>query len=246
MKYLVLVLTTTISSFSCFAQSLPLPNAVQFEGIPKDVTEIVAGGEEGLPDVTIITRLHPIGWSKDGKLASSSRASRNGFCLQVYIQDMVSDKILWSSSLCADDVEKNEKKARALSAADIWAKMGAESTQMLVKYRIIPSEKIDFRRGDWHRLNGQAYKFDLIDNVADGEGGFLFQVECRAKGMGKKMVMEGAIGAMFTDIAVAGIITSPYEDRVAIIYQFTEGGHENHSSLSDFEITGCHLKQGFK
>ena len=229
MKFLILSLFSLFSYKNAIAQSLELPNEIVYYDTKEDT--------EG-PNYTVTTTFHPIGWSKDGKFAYAQfyDSYADGLTIVIIIQDMITDKVIWKK-------EHYSPEGESLGDTALWNKVKNSTEKMLHIYKIPFHQKIDYRKESWHRINGQAYKFALTINKK-------IQIDCRAKGLGKKEIFrqeisEDAFEYSDTEASVSGIIKSPYEDRVIVLYLISEKGFE-FARDEFFNLVGCHLTKGFK
>ncbi|MCP4441819.1 MAG: hypothetical protein GY810_23175 [Aureispira sp.] len=188
---------------------------------------------------------HPIGWSADGKFAYASfHISYHGDLIMILnVQDMISDASLFTEEFSLTDfVNEGDPTKDNVTAEQLWSAMKDKINKALARYKIRQEKKIDYRKETWHRINGQPYKFALT-MPADEDG--IVQINCRAKGLGEKTIFKGEVDYDSGDYYVAGIIKSPYQDRVAVVCHFIEGGFEG--SVVTFPVlVGCNLKNGFK
>jgi hypothetical protein len=223
MKFITLSFLCLFLFKNAIGQSLKLPK------------EIVYYQEKTEDDVHVeTTTFHPLGWSKDGKFAYVTffDAYSDGLSILVVVQDMTSDKIIWSKEV------NNGESQEAL-----WGELKSSTARKLAAYGISQKQGIDYRKESWHRINGQAYKFALTTNNR-------IKINCRAKGLGEKTIFKQDISAEdfeYSETAanVTGIIKSPYEDRVIVVYQTLSKGFEFIEDES-FHLVGCHLTKGFK
>lgn len=234
MKYLILFLFCLFYGKNILAQALELPKEIVYYEAKEAV-------DEG-PHYTVTTTFHPIGWSKDGKFAYAKffDSYADGLTLVVVVQDVTSDKVIWSKEVYALGEDGEEQN---LDHKGLWNKVKNSLEKALITYKISPNQSIDYRKESWHRINGQAYKFALTTNKK-------IQIDCRAKGLGEKNIYQQKISETdfeYSEIgaSVKGIIKSPYEDRVLVLYLISQKGFEFATDES-FDLVGCHLTKGFK
>lgn len=229
MKVLVLFFFSLFFCKNTIAQSWKLPKEIVYYD-EKEVNEE--------PYYTVTTSFHPIGWSKDGKFAYAQFHDSyvDGLTIDVIIQDMTTDKVIWKK-------ERYNLEGEDLDYVGLWNKVKSSTEKMLATYDILLDQKIDYRKDSWHRINGQAYKFALTLDKK-------IQIDCRAKGLGEKTIFKQAISEEDFEYSemgasVRGIIKSPYEDRVLVLYLISEKGFE-FARDEYFALVGCHLTKGFK
>jgi hypothetical protein len=227
MKLLILFFLCLFLFKNAIGQSLKLPKELVYYNEKAEEEE-----NDGYYVET--TRFHPLGWSKDGKFAYVKffDAYSDGLSILVVVQDMASDKVIWSK-------EANN----GISNEALWKELKNSTEKTLAQYGIQSKQSIDYRQESWHRINGQAYKFALTTNDR-------IQINCRAKGLGEKTIFKQDISAedfeyMNISARVTGIIKSPYENRVIVVYRTLSKGFEFIEDES-FNLVGCHLTRGFK
>lgn len=242
MNNLIISLFVLVITTNTIAQSLEFPKEINYyttENKPKEAEEEEdnTGGR-----YTVSNDFHPIGWSADGKFAYAQFCDEysDGLTISVFVQDMTTDKIIWSESSSSYDEKKIKTSNQKFG---LWKSLIDKTEKALAKYNIKQEKTIDYRKGSWHRINGQAYKFAL---TTKGK----FQIDCRAEGLGQKMVYKKDVDEHYFDYPflaakVEGIIKSPYEDRVIVVFSLEESGFEFIDDLM-FQLVGCHLKTGFK
>lgn len=241
MKTIIFNLFCLFFVSNSIAQTLSLPKEVVYYEIEKEENPSENGGY-----YTETSSFHPIGWSPDGKFAYVKifDGYSDGLCITVSIQDMVTDKTIWSESYTSVQLEENEDYAKhSENEKALWDKVKYKTEKALAKYKINSNKEIDYRKKTWHRINGQPYKFAL---TTEGR----IQIDCRAKEMGSKTLYKQDISPEDFEMGeysayVAGIILSPYEDRVAVLYQTKNKGFEFIIDQG-FGLVGCNLKKGFK
>lgn len=228
MKYLPLTFLILSINYVTIAQSLKLPKEVIYY-------ETEEKSEEDQDGSYVVTNsFHPIGWSKDGKFAYIEffDSYADGLTILVSIQDMTTDQFIWQEETSNGDNEES-----------LWSVVKSNVEKMLSKHQIQSGETIDYKEDSWHRINGQAYKFALTANNK-------IQINCRAKGLGEKIIFKQKISAEDFEYehrgaSVSGIIKSPYEDRVIVVYRKLSKGFE-FAEDETFHLVGCHLTKGFE
>jgi len=241
MKNLIITLSCFLfTTTSIVAQTVQFPKEIVYYEIEEEDPEENGGY------YTETAAFHPIGWSTDGKFAYIKifDGYSDGLCILVAIQDMVTDKTVWSESYTSMQLDENENYAKhAENVKALWNKVKGKTEQALAKYKIDSQKELDYRKKTWHRINGQPYKFALTTDDK-------IQLDCRAKDMGSKTLYTQKISAEDFELQeysayVAGIILSPYEDRVLVLYQTSSKGFEFITD-QDFNLVGCNLNKGFK
>jgi len=249
MKSLFFALICLFFTVISVAQVSSFPKEINY--YPDEKSEEEMTEDEYMEIVHNTTQsFHPIGWSIDGKFAYANFfVSYHGDLMMIInVQDMVSDKSLLEEDFSLTDfVNEGDPTKNSVTAEQLWAAMKDKVNKALAKYKIRQEKKIDYREDTWHRINGQAYKFALTSpKSANEDYSTEIQINCRAKGLGEKTIFKGDVdydnkGGYY----VAGIIKSPYQNRVAVVCHFIERGFEG-ATDTYCHLVGCNLKNGFK
>lgn len=228
--------------------SLPSNTQAQLQ-----LKEVIYYGSKSLPghipreshddtdDYTI--KLYVIGWSKDGKLAyvylfpeTSSHGVGNPARVEVRIQDMATDKMLWSKDIYKEGESYED---------------GIQLNIPLSKYKDLKNKLeehgITIQKWSGYFI-GESYKntaFKLAKNKK-----YPIIIQATSTNLGSKTIFKAeelplGVGMDMEQGMIAGVINNPFEDRVALIYYKTSNmGHWEY--MTDFILVGCHLKKGFK
>ncbi|MCP4441820.1 MAG: hypothetical protein GY810_23180 [Aureispira sp.] len=253
---------------SSIAQTLSFPKAIGYTNPTEKSGEKLTEADYLEPIDFFVQTFRPIGWSTDGKFAYANFSidHNSDLIMSVFVQDMVSDDIVWEDEYSLEKIltsegnlDKTIDKERWEEILDkelwsevpekqLWDALKHQISKKLEKYKIHQEKKVDFRRGTWHRINGQPYKFDLKTRSTEVTGYMgEIHVDCRAKGLGEKTILEGYPVDYKNEhyYYVAGISKSPYQDRVAVVCHFRKTGFDN-STDTYCHLIGCNLKNGFK
>lgn len=189
------------------------------------------------------TKLYVIGWSKDGKLAyvhffpeCCSHGEGSPPRVEVRIQDMALDKVLWSK-----DVYDEKENYEGGSTLSIPLKKHADLQAKLAAYNITIQKWSGY-------FAGTRYKDYTFTPALTSSN--TFQIQANLKATGSKVIFKAQEDPLFSinedePGLVAGVINNPFEDRVAVIYyKYSYIGHWEY--ITDFILIGCRLDKGFK
>ena len=195
---------------------------------------------------------YPLGWSPDGKLAYAIEPpdeAVGSYFLNVYVQDLVTDKILWQDKYQS----KPESTTDIQSFAAYWQANQAKMEAQLQKYKIKQvndsvlfagsiSNKDD--RLDYvvqKKLKGQP---DLGNLAMVTE----YQVTVTSDNLGSKTVHKEKIknNERILDVDVIGYLRGDDEERVALLIAGVRRGWEGPPHTTWFKVVGTNVKRGFK
>ena len=195
---------------------------------------------------------YPLGWSPDGKLAYAIEPpdeAVGSYFLNVYIQDLVTDKILWQDKYQS----KPETTTDVESFAAYWQVNQSKMEAQLKKYSIKQvgdsvlfagsiSNKDD--RLDYvvkKKLKGQP---DLGNLAVVTE----YQVMVTSDKLGSKTVHKEKVNnnTRMLDVDVIGYLRGDDEERVALLIAGVRRGWEGPPHTTWFKVVGTNLKRGFK
>lgn len=186
------------------------------------------------------------GFSKDGKMAYSLEEDvdgRGGTIIQYIIQDLVTDKILWTTK---DDTENwtGEQDSMATLTTFLISlnNKKAELKSAMQKYGIIQadSEFLQFPTKD-----GYSCTANVQDKTKGGDDDWLGKIDyqIRVKNpAGKSKTVASAKDEKAYQVVVCGYFKNPYENRLAIIY-----GEEKYvfeGTGISYHVAGCDLSEG--
>jgi hypothetical protein len=196
--------------------------------------------------------VYPLGWSPDGKLAYAIEPpdeAVGSYFLNVYVQDLVTDKILWQDKYQSEP----ESTTDIQSFAAYWQANQAKMEAQLQKYKIKQvndsvlfagsiSNKDD--RLDYvvqKKLKGQP---DLGNLAMVTE----YQVTVTSEKLGSKTVHKEKItnNARILDVDVIGYLRGDDEERVALLIAGVRRGWEGPPHTTWFKVVGTNVKRGFK
>ena len=168
---------------------------------------------------------------------------RGGTIIQYIIQDLVTDKILWTTK---DDTENwtGEQDSMATLTTFLISlnNKKAELKNAMQKYGIIQadSEFLQFPTKD-----GYSCTANIQDKTKDGEDDWFGKIDyqIRVKNpAGKSKTVASAKDVQAYQVVVCGYFKNPYENRLAIIY-----GEEKYvfeGTGISYHVAGCDLSEG--
>ncbi len=185
-------------------------------------------------------RFFPIGWSPDGKFAYATEPADIAcgcYFLNVYVQDMVTDKISWKWQSTDYDKKMNLEK--------VWQLNNILFTDSLLKFNIRP-QQIQSLKILPIRINNTIFEFSLINDIyslPDITGPLIKKtaIFLKRNGVIKKKVFTAEYPGIVLSNAIKGYIKSPFEDRIALFYMKENLGHEGGPNILRFNLIGLKL-----
>lgn len=176
----------------------------------------------------------PIGWSRDGKFAYATEPSDEAcgcYFFKIFVQDMVTDEILWSWSYSSGVDESTQNTGTTLE--QVWLKMQKEFSQKLNQYQI---QTVRYDRVTKLPLqeNGKLIKFDIRNRFGNLDQDYRVaytKIYRTISGAPEKLLFSGNFGNSSDYLGVlsngiAGCLRSPFENRVALLYFEKNWGYE--------------------
>lgn len=203
------------------------------------------------PTYILTASIYPIGWSADGKFAYVVEPPDEDcgcYFADLIIQDMVGDKIVWKDEYRSESLEEGREE----NLDTHWAKKQAEFSAKLREHNIV--QQTEFK------LVHPSLKFERdtltpsidvrIKHDNDLEVIGTVTLRMRSRKRGTKVVMrdvyqKGEVSG-FRRAMIAGMLKSPFEDRVAIIVAEEYRGWEGPPNITGIKVVGSTLKTGFK
>jgi len=195
---------------------------------------------------------YPLGWSADGKFAYAVEPpdeAVGSYFLNVYIQDLVTDKIIWKDEYQS----KPESDTGPQSFAEYWQAKQATVEAQLKKNGVkqvydsalfAGSISADDDRLDYvvkKKLKGQP---DLGNLAMVTE----YQVEVTSDKFGRKTVHKELYKKPISvlDVDVIGYLRGQDKKRVALLIAGVRRGWEGPPHTTWFKVVGTNLRSGFK
>ena len=204
--------------------------------------------KENLPGVAgvfvIDAELIPLGWSSDGRYFAYVIEPGDEACgcylYKVNIQDLGTDKILWSQSSegssSGDWAFTWKENKQTFEAA--FAQYGIDSKAAGTFYPGQTARDIDFTVDKTMKV---------MPDYSDIAGVGIYTVKAQSESLGSKTLHSDELNFPFMyDVDVMGYIEGPNKDRVAMVIGQVWRGWEGPPNTTSFEIVGAHLKTGFK
>ncbi|MBP5695983.1 MAG: hypothetical protein J6X11_04935 [Treponema sp.] len=189
------------------------------------------------------------GFSKDGKMAYSLEEEvdgRGGTIIQYMIQDLVTDKIVWTTKDDTEDWTGEQDSMATLTTFQISLNnKKAELKSAMQKYGIIQADNefLQFPTKD-----GYSCTASIQDKKNGGDDDWLGKIDYQIRvtnPAGKSKTVASAKGEQAYQAVVCGYFKNPYENRLAIIYGIEKYVFEG-SGISYF-VAGCDLSaESFK
>jgi len=195
---------------------------------------------------------YPLGWSADGKFAYAVEPpdeAVGAYFLNVYIQDLVTDKILWQDKYQSVP----ESTTGIQSFAAYWQTNQANMEAQFNKFGIKQSNDSVLFAG---AINNKGDRIDyVVKKKLKGQPNFgnvamvtEYQVQVTSQKRGSKTVhtdqYKKIIGVL--DVDVIGYLRGEDEERVALLIAGVSRGFEGPPHTTWFKVVGTNLKHGFK
>ena len=204
--------------------------------------------EQAIPMIDAV--FYPLGWSTDGKFAYAveppSEASDTYF-LNIYIQDLVTDKILWK------DEYRGTSSSSTRSFAAYWAANEKTIDAQFAKYSIVESKQTNLMAGPIPYEN-DLLSYEVQKQLA-GQPDFgniamvtQYQVNVKSTSRGSKVVHKETYKSPMSvlDVDVIGYLQGSDPERAALLVGGVRRGWEGPPHVTWFKIIGTNLRRGFK
>ncbi|HCL79394.1 MAG TPA: hypothetical protein DIC53_05425 [Synergistaceae bacterium] len=245
---LLTVLTLAVLACSAGASALDLPEADDpFRLTIPEGTEYEKpfGAIYGFPDVRLW------GWSKDGKAALSvvhEVAGRGGFEIYYVIQDMVSDKVLWTldddtynwENEGADVEGFDSDRIAALSYKRNRAAVDGALQQYAIQGETNPFLAFPMEWNEWTYTPDISIVEEKEPQFYDDIASYTVSL-ARSGGKTKKIAFVDDTASK--NVYVCAHTLSPFEDRVLVVIAEERFVFEGTELFYSF--VGCDLKKGF-
>jgi hypothetical protein len=194
---------------------------------------------------------YPIGWSRDGKFAYYVEPADEAcgcYFAEIVVQDLVTDKVVWSEKYSSDILEKPEDE----NLDSFWAKKQKKYSAKLNQYGIVPVDnpRLVFPsiESDGDVLTPKVAVRIKTDDDLEVIGNVTVSLESKRRG--SKVVLrdvykKGEVSG-FRNAEIAGVLKSPFVDRIAIIIVEEYRGWEGPPNITGIKVSGASLKTGFK
>ena len=195
---------------------------------------------------------YPLGWSADGKFAYAVEPpdeAVGAYFLNVYIQDLVTDKILWQDKYQSNpDITTDDE-----SFAAYWQTNQTTLERQLKKYGIKQAEDSVLFAGSIN--NGDDRLDYVVKKVLKVQPDFgnlamvtQYQVDVTSDMNGSKTVHKQTYKQPISvlDVDVIGYLRGDDPERVALLIAGVRRGWEGPPHTTWFKVVGTHLRVGFK
>ena len=195
---------------------------------------------------------YPLGWSADGKFAYAIEPPDEAagiYFLNVYIQDLVTDKILWQDKFQSEA----ETTTGILSFAAYWQANQSAMEARFKKHGINQTNDSVLFAG---AINNKEDRIDYLakkklKGVPDlGNIAVVteYQVLVTSEKLGSKTVHKEQPKqiARILDVDVLGYLRGEDQERVALLIAGVSRGWEGPPHVTWFKVVGTNLKRGFK
>lgn len=199
----------------------------------------------------------PIGWSRDGKFAYAEEPVDEAcgcYFFNIYIQDMYSDKILWTWAVeLNEDDDYNSSEENSLYFKKTWDKNNTMFTQKLNQYQIEPLTFSSLENLPI-RVNNNECSFIIRNNsfYEDAFGQNVIastSVTMLINGIEKKKIfkhkyaleVDGKLFSGTLSNKIIGYIKNPFENRIALFLLNEQRGYEGPPNIMNFNLIGCDL-----
>lgn len=207
-------------------------------------------GPSGAPILDSV--FYPLGWSSDGKLAYAIEPpdeAVGSYFLNVYIQDLVTDKILWKDNYQSAP----ESNQGPQSFAAYWMANEKTINEQLAKFKISKAENSALYAGPISQ-GDDSLEYNVTKKLrAEPDFGNVamvseYQVIVQSAQRGSKTVHSEKYDKMsgIMDVEVIGYLRGSDQERVALLVAGVKRGWEGPPHVTWFKVIGTNLVRGFK
>lgn len=204
--------------------------------------------KENLPGVAgvfvIDAEFIPLGWSSNGRYFAYVLEPGDEACgcylYKVNIQDLVTDKILWT---------KSQEGASGDDWSYTWKEHQSVFETAFLEYGIDTKVSGTFFPGRTTRdISFSVDKtMKVMPDYSNIAGIGAYTIKAQSTSLGGKTLHSRELNFPYMyDVDVMGYIQGPDKDRVAMIVGQVWRGWEGPPNTTRFEIVGAHLETGFK
>lgn len=252
-------LSILIPSVSFAQNNYAVPRAVNLDAIVRrSFTKYYVRPYPGAMRQQLYTDgFYPIGWSRDGKFAYYIEPVDEAcgcYFGELIIQDLRTDNILWhfkndpqsrvddKGAPIEDDIRKLWKRNEKMFVD----KLREHKIDQFARFALMPAT---------FRSAGKAYAAKVVAVKANDDDGLnrvrRLTLELGSPTLGKKSLFTSDYKAdeMWVsplDATVAGVLKSPFENRVAVVMIKVQRGYEGPPHTVEAQIAGADLTSGFR
>lgn len=200
---------------------------------------------------------YPIGWSKDGKFAYFTEPADEAcgcYFANLIIQDMRTDKIVWSDIYNGDAERQTNDMAETFTINTYWKKNQEKFSRKLAQYGIIAQKDFTLNYSSLKSRNDVFTPMLEVANMKNESDDFTIggdvTLNMKSNKKGSKILYKKVFQPKeysgFQGAEIGGILKSPYESRVAVIVVESYRGYEGPPSITRKKIVGSDLTTGFR
>lgn len=191
----------------------------------------------------LVDAFRPIGWSADGKFAFITEyadEASGGYFINISIQDMTTNKIVWKWEYFDDAVGENLNV--------VWNREYTKFKDTLNSFAIEQYKNTEISKGSIV-YNKAQYQLNLeTETQTDPDFGFQVVTEYKLmlekSGQAKQFYTHKEdTPSMILGAIVVGYIQSPNAELIAVLYQKERRGYEGPPSVVMFSLAGCDLSK---
>lgn len=190
-------------------------------------------------------KFYPIGWSKDGKLAyflEYANEACDCYRANLIIKDMVIDKTIWEYKFNNEGDEEWDKD----NLNTLWKEKYILFQEYLSKHKIIQQKHISVQEGIniQHETSNFTIKHD-IEKQSDPDWPMVIKenvVVINKSRKQKRVHSKNDPHSIVLDSKIYGIIKSPFENRIAIMFKRMQRGWEGPPHVYTYDFAGCSLE----
>lgn len=207
-------------------------------------------GPSGAPILDAV--FYPLGWSPDGKLAYAIEPpdeAVGSYFLNIYIQDLVTDEILWKDNY--QSVPESDQGPQSFAA--YWMANEKAINEQLEKFTISKVENSalyagPISQGDDSLKYNITKKLSAVPDFGNVAMVNEYQVIVQSAQRGSKTVHREKYDKIsgIMDVDVIGYLRGSDEERVALLVAGVKRGWEGPPHVTWFKVIGTNLIRGFK
>lgn len=195
---------------------------------------------------------YPLGWSADGKLAYAIEPpdeAAGSYFLNIYIQDLVTDEILWKDNY--QSVPESTQSPQSFAA--YWMANEKTINEQLDKFKISKADDSALFAGPISQGDDSLeYSINKKLRAAPDFGNIAmvseYQVIVKSSQRGSKTVHSEKFDKLggIMDVEVIGYLRGTDPERVALLVAGVKRGWEGPPHVTWFKVIGTNLVRGFK
>ncbi len=193
----------------------------------------------------LVDKFFPIGWSEEGNFAYICEPVAEGlgnYVFEIVIINVISLDTLWYWHSPYD---------QNLVREEVWKDNYELFKTMLNKYHIVQMKEPELL-SPYFTYNGNDYSVELQTDYEKLPGyGFEgvrhTRIIIRSSKQGSKVVFDSQMpeNSIIINETIAGVILSPFNDKIAIVLQQERPGYEGPPNVVTFRIIGSNLSTGW-